>query len=107
MAGLEDNVRVLTDHVNELAGKQEASGYRILAAKRAVDDGVAARMWLTHGPICARTNMAVSAAESARTAAVSAQYTLSEGLAERLRWASVNYNDADWRAAERIEGCQV
>jgi hypothetical protein len=107
MSALEKNLTVLTEHIDDLAGKQESAAVHVLAAKRTVTEGIAGRMWLSHGPICASTNMAVATVDEARSAAMSTQYKSSTSLAEKLKWASINYNDTDWRNAGVISGCQV
>ena len=106
MSGLDDNLRVLTGHINELAGKQDASAGRIIAARDAVD-GVTGRMWTSHGVVCAATNLAVGKAETARAAAISKQYKMSTDLRDRLHWAVVNYEDTDWRAGNDLGACGV
>jgi len=106
VSALDDNLRVMTEHITELAGKQQASAGRILAGKEAVN-GVTGNMWRTHGVVCAATNMAVGEAETARAAAISKQYKISTDLRDRLNWAVVNYEDADWRAGHDIGACRL
>lgn len=104
MSGLDDNLKVLTEHISELAGKQQASAGRIIGARDAVGD-VTGRMWATHGVVCAATNLAVGEAETTRTAAITKQYKMSTDLRDRLNAAVVNYEDADWRAGRGIDAC--
>lgn len=106
MSGLEANLRVLTDHLTELAGRHDATAGRILAAKEAVSE-LSADMWRTHGVACAASNIAASNAETLRAAAVKKRYEVAADLRDRLNWAATNYNDADWRAAKDIRGCAV
>jgi ESX secretion-associated protein EspC/F len=104
VSGREDNLEVLTEHITELAGKQQASAGRIIAARNAVF-GVTGRMWLSHGVVCAATNMAVAEAETTRAAAIAKRYKMSIDLRDRLNWAVVNYENADWRAGDDIGAC--
>lgn len=106
MSGLEANLRVLTEHVTELAGKHDATSGRFLAAKEAVTD-LSGNMWRTHGVACAASNVAAASLETARKTAVKNLYQVSTDLRDRLKRAAENYNDADWRESENINGCAL
>lgn len=106
MTAQDDNLRVLTEHIRWLSGKQQAAAGRITIANQA-PAGVAAGMWGTHGAACAATNMAMAAAETARTAAGTNMLALTHDLAERLTDAATNYEDADYRAGIEIGSCGI
>jgi len=106
MSDHEDNLKILTDHVRDLAGLQEQAAGRIKVANEKAR-GISGGMWGSHGVVCAATNMAVSAAEEARTAAGKAMYTMSNTLAERLKNAADNYDDVDMREGRAIGACSV
>lgn len=102
MSDLDDNLRVLTEHVDDLAAKQTTAAGDLKIAGETVND-LASSVWATHGVVCAASNMAVEAIESLRDAADATLWRMSHDLAERLRAASVNYNNADWVASEEID----
>lgn len=104
MSGQEDNLRVLTDHIRELAGRQHAAAGRINVSGDALG-GVAGSMWSTHGVACAATNMAVSAAETARETAGTRLYKVSVELSENLNYAADNYDNVDYREGRNIDVC--
>lgn len=99
------NLRVLTEHVRELAHKQEAASGRFRSARQAVAEGLGDRLWTTHGVVSAAVNMAVSNAESARMDAITTQYRLGHDLNERLNNAADNYENADWVSGRNIGAC--
>lgn len=100
------DLRVLTDHIHELAQGQQAAAGRIKIATESIH-GLSGKVWRTHGIICAATNLAVSTAESARAAAGNSLYKQSEDLKDRLNYAAQNYNDTDWREGRNIGACSV
>ncbi|WP_102144926.1 ESX-1 secretion-associated protein [Mycobacterium hubeiense] len=83
MSAQEQNLKVLTDHIRDLAGRQQAAAGRINVSGDALS-GVADNMWSTHGIACAATNMAVSGAETARETAGNRLYKVSVELSENL-----------------------
>jgi len=104
LSGLDDNLKVLTEHLNDLAGKQQSAAGQIIFARDAVVD-VTGSVWRTHGAVCAATNLAIGDAETARAAAVSHLYKMSADLRDRLNSAAQNYNNSDWRAGRDIGSC--
>lgn len=106
MSNLADNLKVLTEHIDELAAKQTTAAGCLKVAGETVND-LASSVWATHGIVCAASNMAVDAIEVARDAADAKLWRMSNDLAERLRTASANYNNADWRAGKDIDSCRL
>lgn len=104
MSAQEQNLKVLTDHIRELAGKQQAAAGRIKVANES-KGGIADSMWSTHGVACAATNMAVSAAETARDAAGTRLYKVSTELSENLNDAADNYDNVDYREGRNVDAC--
>lgn len=102
MSDLEDNLRVLTEHVDDLAAKQTTAAGELKTAGETVND-LASSVWATHGVVCAASNMVVSSIEAARDAADAKLWAVSHDLSERLRTASANYNNSDWIAGEEID----
>ena len=102
MSDLTDNLRVLTEHVDELAAKQTTAAGELKVAGETVND-LTSSVWATHGVVCAASNMAVSSIEAARDAADAKLWRISHDLSERLRTASANYKDSDWVAGEAID----
>jgi len=100
----EQNLKVLTDHIRDLAGKQRAAAGRIKVANESTGE-VAGSMWSTHGVVCAATNMAVSAAETARDTAGTRLYKVSTELSENLNYAADNYDNVDYREGRNIDAC--
>jgi Excreted virulence factor EspC, type VII ESX diderm len=100
----EQNLKVLTDHIRDLATKQQAAAGRIKVANESVGE-VAGSMWGSHGVACAATNMAVSAAETARATAGTHLYQVSTKLSENLNYAADNYDDVDYREGRSIGTC--
>jgi hypothetical protein len=105
MSDSELNLHVLTDHVRELAHKQNAACGRIRTAGDAVADGLGSRLWKTHGIVSALMNSAVSEAESVRIEAIWAQYRLGIDLHDRLSNAADNYENADWVNGRDLGSC--
>lgn len=99
------NLRVLTDHVRELAHQQQAASGRLRSARQAVAEGLADRVWATHGVVSAVMNMAVAKAETARKDAIENQYRLGLDLHERLNNAADNYENEDWVGGRNIGAC--
>jgi len=103
---MSENVRVLTEHINELGAKQSTAAGSLKVAGETVND-LASSVWATHGIACAASNMAVDAIEAARDSADAKLWRMSSELADRLRSASTNYNNTDWVAGKDIDGCAV
>ncbi|MHA3018751.1 ESX-1 secretion-associated protein [Mycobacterium sp. BMJ-28] len=101
MTDQERNLHVLTDHVSDLAAKQETAANQITGANRAIGD-TATRVRDTHGLVCSMTSAALSAADTARTAAGSTLHKVSSELSEKLCTAASNYQNADYRAGAHI-----
>lgn len=106
MSGQQDNLRVLTEHIDELAAKQTSAAGRLKIAGETVND-LASSVWATHGVVCAVSNMAVDDIEAARDAANAKLWRMSHDLSERLTAASANYNNADWLARRDIDSCSL
>lgn len=106
MSGQQDNLRVLTDHIDELAAKQSSAAGRLKIAGETVND-LASSVWATHGVVCAASNMAIDAIEAARDAADAKLWRMSHDLSERLTAASANYKNADWLARRDIDSCSL
>ena len=106
MSSQADNLRVLTEHVDELAAKQTTAAGSLKVAGETVND-IASSVWSTHGVVCALSNMAVDAIEIARDAADQKLWRMSHDLSERLHTASSNYNNADWLAGKDIDSCRL
>lgn len=104
MSSQTDNLRVLTEHVDELATKQTSAAGRLKIAGEMIND-LAPSVWASHGVVCAASNMAVDDVEAARDTADAKLWRMSHDLSERLRMASTNYNNADWRASKDIDSC--
>ncbi|TFV59105.1 ESX-1 secretion-associated protein [Mycobacterium sp. PS03-16] len=99
-------LRVSTEHVHELASRQGQAAARLTGASSATD-GVSGSMWLSHGVVCALSNAAVAAAESARKAACAGMAVVSTDLHEKLGVAAHRYDETDrvssGTLAERIQ----
>lgn len=104
MSSQADNLRVLTEHIDDLAAKQTTAAGCLKIAGETVND-LASSVWSTHGVVCALSNMAVDAIESARDAADAKLWRMSHDLSERLNMASSNYDNADWLARKDIDSC--
>ena len=101
------NLKVLTDHLTELAEKQRSAGGGIAIAKTSVPDGLTGKILKTHGVICAGTSLAMASTETARTNGFDRQHKMSQHLAESLTAAAENYNNADFREGRNIGACAV
>lgn len=106
MSAQGDNLRVLTEHIDEIAAKQTTAAGTMKIAGETVND-LASNVWSTHGVACAASNMAVDAVEAARDNARTKLWQMSHDLSERLRTASANYNNADWLARRDIDSCAL
>lgn len=102
---LEQNLRVLTEHIDQLGNNQSTAAGVLKVAGETVND-IAARVSSTHGVACFASNSAIADVESARDAARTKLWHMSNDLATRLQSASDNYNNADWRASKDIGACE-
>jgi hypothetical protein len=102
------DLRVTTAHVRELSARQGEAAAQLTTAAT-VTDGVSQSMWLSHGAICAVSNMAVAAAEGARKGACQAMSSVSADLDEKLTTAAQRYDEMDQanrrQLDERIHPC--
>ena len=107
MSDQDQNLQVVTSHIDHLAEKQQTAANQIMGANRTAGE-ISSRIVSTHGVVCSATSLAVSSAESARETAGSALYKASTELAEKLTTAATNYRDADYRAGRSLgQACQV
>lgn len=98
------DVKVLTDHLHELAGKQESAAGRVRMADEKVS-GLSGDVLHTHGLVCWATHSAIGEAEGLRHTAAVNMYKASIDLRDRLNWAADNYTDADWVSGRNIGAC--
>lgn len=102
MTRIEDlNLKVVTEHIERLAGHHEAAADKVLGANRSVQ-GVAARVESTHGLICYATSSALAVSESSRSSAGQALHRVAADLAEKLRNTSANYQNADYMNHQKL-----
>jgi hypothetical protein len=107
MTGQQQNLQVVTDHVRELAKRQQTAADKIMGANRTTGD-VAANIFSSHGLVCSATSIAVSTAETARKAAGEAMYKVSTELVAKLNTAATNYDNVDYREGRSLgEACQL
>lgn len=107
MSNLELNLMVLTDHLEELARKQQSAADQVTGANRHTGD-VTTQVENTHGLICKATTAALKEAEAGRKAAGDTLVRVSTELAAKLTTAATNYNDVDYREGRSIgQVCQV
>ncbi len=107
MTDQDQNLKVVVDHVNELAARQHTTADKITGANRSVGD-VAAQAVRTHGLVCSATSVALATADTGRTAAGAALHTVSTELEAKLTTAAINYDDADYRAGRSLgQACQM
>jgi len=101
------NLKVLTDHLTELSGKQGSAGGDIAIAKTSVHSGLTGTVFRTHGAVCAGTSLAMATVETARTNGFTRQHQMAQHLAESLTNAANNYNDVDFREGRNITTCSL
>ncbi|MDG4668379.1 ESX-1 secretion-associated protein [Mycobacterium sp. 236(2023)] len=108
MTRIEDlNLKVVTEHIDELAGHHETAADKILGANRFAQ-GVAGRVEITHGLICFATSSAMADAESSRSSAGQALQRVSTELGEKLRNTSANYQNTDYMNKQKLSSeCQT
>jgi hypothetical protein len=95
------NLKVVTEHIDELAGHHETAADKILGANRFAQ-GVSARVESSHGLICHATNSAMADAESNRSTAGQALQRVSTELGEKLRNTSANYQNTDYMNHQKL-----
>jgi hypothetical protein len=96
----------LTEHIDNIAAKQTTAAGSLKIAGETVNN-LASTVWSTHGLVCAASNMAVAAVETARDEARTKLWKMSHDLSGRLHTASENYNNADWLAGRDIDSCAL
>lgn len=96
-------LRVTTADLRKLSEQQGQVAGSIAAAGRAAD-GTLALVTVTHGPVCATTIAAISAAGLSRDAAAASLEKVSSGLATKLTTAAGKYDGADQDLANRLNG---
>ncbi|MBU8817745.1 ESX-1 secretion-associated protein [Mycolicibacterium goodii] len=96
-------LQVTTTALRQLSERQRQIVDRIAAAGQIVD-GTAVAVGITHGPVCAPTITAISAAGLSRDAAVAAMQAVSTSLAEKLDAAAANYERTDTTQASHLDG---
>lgn len=101
MSDLDSNLKVVTDHLAELAGRQQTAADKITGANRETAD-IAAKIQESHGLICFATSQAMSRGEDARRDAGNTLYTVSTEFSQKLDTAAVNYNNVDYREGRSI-----
>ncbi len=107
MTDQDQNLHVVTGHINHLAEKQQTAANQILGANRTTGD-MAGSVVSSHGLVCSATSLAVSRADTARTTAGAALYKVSTELAEKLTTAATNYGDVDYRAGRSLgQACRM
>lgn len=104
MSNREANLRVVTDHIEELADRQSRAVDQLMGANRAAATA-SDRVEATHGLICQLTSMALSDADIARSVAGQTLQRVSGELAEKLQNAARNYQSTDYMAGGKIGGC--
>jgi hypothetical protein len=102
----EKNLGVLTEHIRDLAKRQQDAVNKITGANRSIVDP-ARNVQDTHGMVCEATHLAVSAAENARRAAGGALLTVSTELAVKLDSAAARYDHTDEAGADAITASKV
>ena len=102
----EKNLKVLAEHIRDLAARQQTAVDQIIGANRAIVDP-ARNVQETHGMVCEATHLAVSAAEDARLAAGGALFKVSTELGQKLNNAAARYDHTDDAAADAITASKV
>ena len=101
MGNREDNLHVVTEHIDRLAGLQQRAAEQFVGANRAAASA-ANNVGITHGPICAMTTSALADAGVARKVAGHTMQRVSDELAQKLQNASRNYQSTDYLAGKQI-----
>lgn len=95
------NLKVVTEHIDELAGHHQTASDKVLGANRFAQ-GVATRVESTHGLICHATASAIGAAESSRSTAGQSLHRVAAELGEKLRNTSANYQNTDYMNGQKL-----
>ncbi|OKH67916.1 hypothetical protein EB72_02215 [Mycobacterium sp. SWH-M1] len=101
MGNREDNLHVVTEHIDRLAGLQQRAAEQFVGANRAAASA-SNNVATTHGPICAMTTSALADADVARKVAGQTMQRVSDELAQKLQNASRNYQSTDYLAGKQI-----
>ena len=107
MGNREQNLRVVTEHIDKLAVRQHHAVDQLIGANRAAG-AASTTVEATHGLICQLTSMALADADTARKNAGQTLQRVSTELASKLENASRNYQTTDYFSGKKIGGeCQV
>lgn len=107
MGNREDNLRVITAHIDRLAESQQTAVEKFTGANRAAGNAAGA-VGATHGAICIATSMAVADIDAARANAGQTMQRVSAELHDKLINASKNYQSVDYLSGTTISNeCRV
>lgn len=107
MGNREDNLRVVTEHIDRLAEHQQTAVDKYTGANRSAA-GVASAVEATHGAICAATTLALADIDGARANAGQTVQRVSTELHDKLVNASKNYQSVDYMSGKKISNeCRV
>lgn len=101
MTNPELNLKVLTDHIHQLADAQSRAADQVTGANRAIA-GVSDRVRETHGLICALASTALATADETRASLGSGLFQRSTELSGKLTTAASNYEDTDYLSGRAI-----
>lgn len=101
MSDLEQNLKVVTDHLHELSKSQQTAADKITGANRATAD-IAAAVESSHGLICFPTSQVMPAGEDARKVAGDTMFNVSTDFTAKLDAAATNYVNVDYREGRSI-----
>ncbi|BBX89631.1 ESX-1 secretion-associated protein [Mycolicibacterium boenickei] len=93
---------VTSSHVRQLSDGQSTAMTSIQSNAK-VTDGVAASMFVNHGPICLASITALGMANDARAAACAAMASVSQDMAKKLDVTASQYDQTDAEAAAKID----
>lgn len=97
----DQNLHVLTEHIRKLSDQQDVAKDKLIGANRAIGD-TASRVSSSHGLVCWPTSVALSSADTSRSAAGSTLQRVSTELSDKLSTAASNYDSADYRSGGKI-----
>ena len=107
MGNREDNLRVLTEHIDRLAEHQQTAVEKFTGANRAAG-GASSAVEATHGAICTATRLALADIDAARLNAGQTVQRVSAELHDKLVNASNNYQSVDYLSGKKISNeCRV
>jgi hypothetical protein len=95
-------VTVDKNYLEQLAQRQISAANKDFSAAFAAGD-IGSVLWLSHGLLCAASNVAVTNAEDARRDAGLAMQRASKVLADKLRAATAAYENTDEQNGEKID----